>query len=121
MYQSAEDSFKEIDGNVSVLIESIKKSEEYNHYMDCLERLKSNPELYAQVCDYRRRNFELQNSEDNRNLYDQVMRFRAENSALRRNAQVNEFLQAELGFCRMMRDINNRLMSGIEFDIEFLN
>ena len=72
------------------------------------------------MCDYRRRNFELQNMDINDNMFDEVMRFQMENAAIRKNALVNEFLKAELSVCRMLQGITRTISERIELDVDFL-
>ena len=72
------------------------------------------------MCDYRRRNFELQNMDVNDNMFDEVMRFQMENADIRKNALANEFLKAELSVCRMLQDITRTISERIELDVDFL-
>ena len=85
-----------IDIKTEELVQAILASEEYREYLECFAKIKEQPELYERVGDYRKRNFELQNMDVNDNMFDEVMRFQMENSAIRKNALVNQFLKAEL-------------------------
>lgn len=85
-----------------------------------LAKIKEQPELYERVGDYRKRNFELQNMDVNDNMFDEVMRFQMENSAIRKNALVNQFLKAELSVCRMLQGITRTISDNVELDIDFL-
>ena len=72
------------------------------------------------MCDYRKRNFELQNMDVNDNMFDEVMRFQMENAAIRKNALANEFLKAELSVCRMLQGVTRTISERIELDVDFL-
>ena len=109
-----------IDIKTEELVQAILASEEYREYLECLAKIKEQPELYERVGDYRKRNFELQNMDVNDNMFDEVMRFQMENSAIRKNALVNQFLKAELSVCRMLQDIIRTISDNVDLDIDFL-
>ena len=109
-----------IDIKTEELVQAILASEEYREYLECFAKIKEQPELYERVGDYRKRNFELQNMDVNDNMFDEVMRFQMENSAIRKNALVNQFLKAELSVCRMLQDIIRTISDNVELDIDFL-
>ena len=109
-----------IDIKTEELVQAILASEEYREYLECFAKIKEQPELYERVGDYRKRNFELQNMDVNDNMFDEVMRFQMENSAIRKNALVNQFLKAELSFCRMLQGITRTISDNVELDIDFL-
>ena len=109
-----------IDIKTEELVQAILASEEYREYLECFAKIKDQPELYERVGDYRKRNFELQNMDVNDNMFDEVMRFQMENSAIRKNALVNQFLKAELSVCRMLQGITRTISDNVELDIDFL-
>ena len=109
-----------IDIKVKEITNAIVESKEYKDYIRNLEIMKKDPELYARVCEFRRRNFELQNTEVDENIYDGVMQFQNENSSIRKIDCVNDFLKSELCICRMLREVNRSIMNEIDLDIEFL-
>lgn len=109
-----------IDIKTEELVQAILASEEYREYLECFAKIKEQPELYERVGDYRKRNFELQNMDVNDNMFDEIMRFQMENSAIRKNALVNQFLKAELSVCRMLQDITRTISDNVELDIDFL-
>lgn len=109
-----------IDIKTEELVQAILASEEYREYLECFAKIKEQPELYERVGDYRKRNFELQNMDVNDNMFDEVMRFQMENSAIRKNALVNQFLKTELSVCRMLQDITRTISDNVELDIDFL-
>ncbi len=111
---------RQVDIVTKQLINTILESEEYRSFHYYLKKIKEQPELYARVCEFRKHNFELQNSEANRNMYDDIMRFQLENANIRNNELVNDFLRSELTICRMLQDITNEIVEKVDFDIEFL-
>lgn len=109
-----------VDVKTAELAQAVADSEEYKSYLHYLEEIKKQPELYEKVCDYRRRNFELQNMDVADNMFDEVMRFHMENAGIRKNELVNEFLKAELSVCRMLQGITRVIADSVELDTDFL-
>lgn len=96
--------------------ETIQKSDTYQEYYFQREKIKRQPDLYDKVNEYRQKNFELQNSADNGDLFDRMEAFEKEYEKFRENPLVDDFLRAELAFCRMMQDINELLTTEIDFE-----
>lgn len=109
-----------VDVKTAELAQAVADSEEYKSYLYYLEEIKKQPELYEKVCDYRRRDFELQNMDVADNMFDEVMRFQMENAGIRKNELVNEFLKAELSVCRMLQGITRVIADSVELDTDFL-
>ena len=111
---------RKVDLKTAELSEAILDSEEYREFLYYLGEIKKQPELYDKVCDYRRRNFELQNMDINDNMFDEVMHFQMENAGIRKDALVNNFLKAELSVCRMLQDITRSISESVQLDTDFL-
>lgn len=94
----------------------IRETDVYQTYLYYREELKKQPELYAQVNEYRQKNFDLQNETNSEELFDKLEVFEWENRSLRENPAVDDFLRAELAFCRMMQEMNVLLTSEIDFE-----
>lgn len=94
----------------------IQKSETYQEYLLQRERLKKQPGLYDKVNEYRQRNFDIQNETDSEDMFDRMEAFEQEYEKFRENPLVEDFLRAELAFCRMMQDINVLLTAEIDFE-----
>lgn len=109
-----------VDIKAAELLDALRNSEEYQEYLRCYDEIKEDPELYNRVCDYRKRNFELQNMDVNDNMFDEVMRFQMENADIRRIDLVNQFLKSELSVCRMLQDISKEILDGVDIDLAFL-
>ena len=96
--------------------ETIQKSDTYQKYYFQREKIKRQPDSYDKVNEYRQKNFELQNSADNGDLFDRMEAFEKEYEKFRENPLVDDFLRAELAFCRMMQGINELLTTEIDFE-----
>ena len=112
---------RKVDLKTAELSEAILDSEEYKEFLYYLGEIKKQPELYDKVCDYRRRNFELQNMDINDNMFDEVMHFQMENAGIRKDSLVNNFLKAELSVCRMLQDITRSISESVQLDTDFLS
>ena len=75
-----------------------------------------NPELVSRVQHFRSDNFRLQN-EERGNLLQDAEQLARESAELRRNPEVNAYLDAELALCRMMQQICKTLTDGIEIKV----
>ena len=104
-----------LDEAVEHLLTVIKETDEYQEYCIQREKVSKFPELKAQVDDFRRRNFQLQNSADSNDLFDRIETFQQEKEDLIEDPLINDFLTAELNFCRMMQDVNLRITDGLDF------
>lgn len=100
-------------------VEVIKETEIYKKYCCQLERVKAVPGLYAQVTEFRQRNFEIQNTAQTDELFDKLEDFEREYEKFRESPVVDEFLRAELAFCRMMQEVNVLVMEQLDFDIDW--
>ncbi len=103
------------------LSELIKDSNEYKYYRKCLEEVQKEPELYAQVNELRRLNFELQNSKSGVMSYEQYADVSSRMTNLRKNPLVSRFFNSEVGIGRFMQNIYRQILEEVEFDISFLD
>lgn len=110
------DTNREIWEGIDVLVAAIKKTTEYQEYEFQKEKIKRIPELKARIDDFRKKNYELQNSPQSDNLMEAVERFQKEYESFMENPLVADFLQAELAFCRLMQDVNVHITAAIDFE-----
>ncbi len=94
----------------------IRETDVYKEYLQQREVLKKQPELYTQVNEYRQKNFDIQMESDGAELFDRMEAFEREYREFRENPVVDEFLRAELAFCRMMQEMNVQLTAEIDFE-----
>ncbi len=107
-----------LNGNVKIaldsFIETIKSDEVYREYRRQLDLLRQNPELKRQVDEFRKKNHEMQVGQDMD--FAKLAAFQEEFKTLRENPLVDSFLAAELDFCRMMQDINFKIVEAVDFE-----
>lgn len=97
-------------------VEEIRKSDIYKEYNIQKEKLKKQPELFERVKEFRQRNFALQSSGQGDDLLERVEAFEQEYEKFRENPLVDDFLRAELAFCRMMQDVNVWITAELDFE-----
>lgn len=101
---------------VENLLEAIRHSEIYQEYLHQEELLSADEPLRERVRNFRSQNFHLQNEASDSELFAVVDGIYRESRELRKNPQVNAYLDAELSYCKMMQRIVRRLCDGLEFD-----
>lgn len=97
--------------------DKIMTSDTYKEYLYQREKIKKEPELYARVNEFRQRNFELQNETDGEELLDRLEEFEREYEEFRENPLVDDFLSAELAFCRMMQEVYVLMADEVDFEV----
>ncbi len=108
---------KNLEQALNAFVGSLKESDTYRKYMQERKQIELYPDLKRRIDEYRRKMFILQNTEDGDRLFDEVEQLEAEGASLRDNQLVNDFLAAELSFCRMMQDVYTRITADLEFDM----
>ena len=97
-------------------VREIMKSNIYKEYNFQKEELKKQPELFQKAKEYREKNFALQNSAEGEELLEKLEELEAEFEKFRENPLVDDFLRAELAFCRMMQEVNVRITAELDFE-----
>lgn len=106
----------DVNESVDALVVTIRETVVYQNYIREKERVQQHPQLKAQIDEYRKQNFELQNMTQDDELFDRIEQFQNKYEDFLANPLVADFLKAELAFCRMMQDITGRLIQGIDFE-----
>lgn len=97
-------------------VEEIRKSNTFKEYNFQKEKLKKHPALFERVREYRQKNFALQYATQADELFDKTDAFEKEYEKFRENPLVDDFLRAELAFCRMMQEVNGQIIAGLDFE-----
>ena len=103
----------EVQEALEQLAQAVKESEVYREYRRQSERVDNAGDMREKIDEYRVRNFELQNSVQTEDLLDKLDDFERE---FREDPLVEEFLDAELAFCRMMQEIDVKLAEAMDFE-----
>ncbi len=97
-------------------VEEIRKSDIYKEYNLQKEKLKKQPELFAKVGEFRQKNLALQESAQGDDLFEKLDAFEEEYEEFRANPLVDDFLRAELAFCRMIQEVNVWITAELDFE-----
>lgn len=97
------------------VIDAFKDTDEYKEYMDSLGEMRKYPELLTRVNEMREKNYRL-HMEQSEDIVDLVDALTNEYVDVINNELVGRFLSAEASFCKLFKEFNNRVVSGLEFD-----
>lgn len=97
-------------------VDAIRKSNIFIEYNYQKEKLKKYPDLFEKVKAYRQENFAMQSDAQADELFDKLDAFEKEYEKFRENPLVDDFLRAELAFCRMIQEINGHMMAELDFE-----
>ena len=106
----------EVQKALEQLAQAIKDSDIYREYRRQSEKVDNTGDMREKIDKYRVRNFELQNSVQTEDLLDKLDAFEREYEKFREDPLVEEFLDAELAFCRMMQEIDVKLAEAMDFE-----
>ena len=106
----------EVQKALEQLAQAIKDSDIYREYRRQSEKVDNTVDMREKIDEYRVRNFELQNSVQTEDLLDKLDAFEREYEKFREDPLVEEFLDAELAFCRMMQEIDVKLAEAMDFE-----
>ena len=97
-------------------IEAILSTTEYTNYALQRDKLLKQPELYEKVKDFRIKNYMIQTRKEGDDLLNAMDDLQREFESVREIPLVDDFLSAELAFCRMMQELNNKVADALDFD-----
>ena len=96
--------------------QALKETYEYGEYRRLLEAMRANGPVYDRVREFREKNFFIQQqaSDDMLDLLDALTN---EYEDVINMELVNDFIEAEAAFCRLIQDFNTAIIDNLEFDI----
>ncbi len=104
-----------IYNSLEVLIDNIKQSDTYKECSEASEAVRSQPGLLEEIDEFRKKNFWIQQNYEGDDLLREMEKFAAESAAFRSQPLVDRFLSAELSFIRLKQEIDNHMLSRLEF------
>ncbi|HCI74225.1 MAG TPA: hypothetical protein DHV42_06775 [Lachnospiraceae bacterium] len=107
----------EVRRRLEELVQAIRDSEECRQFEEAKRRLNQEPAKRKKADEFRRRNFEFQNSEDSASAQAQVAMYH-EREALRRDPLIDGYLNAELVMCRLLRQVSLGIMESVDMDLD---
>ena len=88
-----------------------------NYKITVNNKNKNMAELREKVMTFRRRNYEIQNLKEGTDVYTEMEQLEEEYHEIRKNPLISDYLQYELGLCRIMQRINLSLVGTVDLDI----
>lgn len=98
----------------------IRNSEEFIKYQKAKRQIMENDELYQAMNAFRKRNYELQNSEDGMNHYEESWNLTREYEKILLHPLVNQFLVSEQILSKKMALMYEVLAEGLELDYDYM-
>lgn len=109
-----------IDQLKAQIADTIKESAEYKEYKRLEEIVSKDPNLKRSIDEFRRRNYEIQNSGQVEDIFAAQEELNRQYADMRNQYMVNRYLLAEVCLCRMVQDICRTVVDAIDFDLDFL-
>lgn len=104
-----------VTAKVDELVVVIRESETYQKFVEMQKKLDAEPELRDQVDEFRMKNFEMQQNFQGDELLQRIEEFTDSYAWLRENPLVDQYLSAELAFCRLIQDVGDELTDQLRF------
>lgn len=98
------------------LAAAIEENAIYQRYKEAELQLERNPSLKTEVNDYRKDAFQVHNgsfSEDE--LFDKTEKLLKKYENLRKKPLANEYLEAELDMCQLMKKVHTQISLAVPF------
>lgn len=108
---------EKVQSCVEALIQAIKEADPYQRYTRCEEKMKEQPELKKQIDEFRVAAYHFNNDETEEDLFEKIDQFESQYHEFRKLPGVNDFLEAELDMCKMMKQINLLIQSNVGFQV----
>lgn len=106
--------------DIQTLLSHIEEHEIYLEYKKHQEILDRTPHLKERVDLFRASNFKLQSEAGKDNLLNVADHLNRESTSLRRIPEVNAYLDAELALCRLIQNIVQEIVMGVDMHVPWL-
>lgn len=100
----------------SVLIDIIKNTSIFTEYQSALEDLKRYPELKAKADEFRMENYQAYQAIRNPISFADFDNLEEKRIELVKYPQVDRYLTAELALCRVLQEVQSRIVDAMSFD-----
>lgn len=101
------------------LISAVRQSDEYVRYQKAKQEIFRYPLLKARADEFRKRNYEMQNTRGDIDIFEEADKLQEEYAEVTENPVVREYLTAENAFCRVIQQINWQLIESLDFEADF--
>lgn len=105
-----------VEESTKQLVDTIKNSIIYQNYQNCRKEIQQYPEKMQALQEFRMRNYELQNSTENIDLYNEIDKLEQRYSSYRNDPIVETYLEAENSFFRLLRKVNWEIIESLDVE-----
>ncbi len=98
----------------------IRSSDEYIKYQNAKREIMENEELYHAMNAFRKRNYELQSSEDGMNHYEESWNLTREYEKILLHPLVNQFLVSEQILSKKLATVYEVIAEDLELDYDYM-
>ena len=107
----------EIGRCTQALTEAVRNSSEYKRYQRIRAEVLEHPDVAKRLHEFRMKNYLIQNSQDNIDLYTETDKLEKEYKEFCKDPIVEEYLEAENAFCKIIRQINWDLIENLDVEL----
>lgn len=105
-----------VEESTKQLVDTIKNSTIYQDYQNCRKEIRQYPEKMQALQEFRMRNYELQNSTENIDLYNEIDKLEQRYSGYRNDPLVEAYLESENSFFRLLRKVNWEIIESLDIE-----
>lgn len=95
----------------------IRNTDVAKHYDEVRNKVMEDPQLAYQIDEFRKQNYKMQTQTFPDQMMDSSDHFAKEHEKFRENPLVQEFLEAELAYCRMLQEITAQILAVVPLDL----
>lgn len=106
----------ELKTSIEELKRSLLESEAFLRYQKIREEVHHYPEKEHRLHEFRRKNYFLQNSKEQIDLFTEADRLEQEYADVYKDPLLEEFLAAEVAVCRIIQQVNQELIGCLDFE-----
>lgn len=107
----------QVKNELDQLISAIRNCDVAQKYEEIRKKVEQDSELARQINEFRKRNFELQTQTYPDRLMEVSDSFAQEYARFRENPLVQEFLEAELAYCRMLQEVTTEIVGVVTLEL----
>lgn len=105
---------KKIESCTAELVKAIQESSEYQEFCRVRDEVAKDPQKRERINQFRRHIFEVQNTKESVDMYEEMERLGREYEDFRRDAQVDAFLRSEL----ILQKVTTEIAQSVELDTQ---
>lgn len=95
----------------------IRNTDVAKHYDEVRNKVMEDSQLAYQIDEFRKQNYKMQTQTFPDQMMDSSDHFAKEHEKFRENPLVQEFLEAELAYCRMLQEITAQILAVVPLDL----